>query len=143
MIEDMKMIIINTTIGSKEVYENGETRYYYGPTDDGWCFKDKDAWDRKEICYIPEVDFRQPRGVMTRGVMKDYVTADYSIGYIRSEIEDIVRETLEALELPFSEDFVQQKARCVFDVATWESIGVVVERIDWEEELNEFNMKEN
>lgn len=138
MVEEMKMVVINTTVGCKEVYENGKTRYYWGPTSDGVCFKDKSAWYRKEICYIPEVDFESARCRMT-----NYVTPDYSIGYTRTEIENILRETLKELELPFSEDFVQKKARNVFDIAEWETIGVIVERIDWEEELNEFNMKED
>ena len=133
MIDDVKMITIDTTVGWKEVYEDGEVHYYSGTTEDGWCFKDNSAYDTRSICYIPEVDFR--------GV--DYVTEMQHTGYTKEDIENIVRETLEDLELPFSEDFVIQKARSVFDVADWSSIGVIVDRIDWEEELNEFNMKEN
>ena len=130
----MKVVIVHTTIGSREHYEDGRTRYISAPTDEGWCYKDNDAWDRRGICYIPEVDFRSHEFILEESP---------DLGYTREDIENIVRETLEDLELPFSEDFVQKKARCVFDIATWESIGVVVERIDWEEELNLFNMKEN
>lgn len=129
----MKVVIVHTTIGSREHYEDGRTRYISAPTDEGWCYKDNDAWDRRGICYIPEVDFE----------VHEFLEERPGLGYTREDIENIVRETLEDLELPFSEDFVRQKARSVFDVAEWESIGVVVERIDWEEELNEFNMKEN
>lgn len=128
-----QLTAIIATVGWKEVFEDGEIRYYCGTTDEGWCFKDKKAYDTRSVCYIPEVDFRG----------HDYLIEGAATGYTREDIEKILRETLEELELPFSEDFVVQKARSVFDVAEWESIGVVVDRIDWEEELNEFNMKEN
>lgn len=129
----MRVMIVHTTVGSREHYEDGRVRYISAPTDEGWCYKDKDAWNRRSICYIPEVDFRG----------QEFLEERPGLGYTREDIERIVRETLEDLGLPFSEDFVSQKARSVFDVAEWESIGVVVDRIDWEEELNEFNMKEN
>lgn len=128
-----KMITINADVGWKEVYENGEILYYCGAVAGGWCFKDKKAYDTRSVCYIPEVDFDE----------QDYLIEKAGTGYTREDIENIVRETLEDLELPFSEDFVIKNARCVFDIATWESIGVVVDRIDWEDELNEFNMKED
>lgn len=132
-IQNREAIAISATVGWKCVYEDGEIRYYCGTTNEGWAFKDKKAYDTRSVCYIPEVDFRK----------QDYLIEGANTGYTREDIENMVRETLEDLELPFSEDFVRQNARSVFDMAEWETIGVVIDRIDWEEELNEFNMKED
>lgn len=128
----MKVMIVQTTVGSREIYEDGRVRYTSAPTGDGWCYKDNSAWGKRGICYIPEVDFE----------CHEFVFERQDLGYTKTDIQDIVRETLQELELPFSEDFVREKSRSVFDIAEWETIGTIVDRIDWEEELNEFNMKE-
>lgn len=129
----MKVDVIHTTVGSREVYEDGRVVYNSAPYEDGWCYKDNDAWDVNGICYIPESDFEYT-------THREFCS---ELGYTRDEIISYVREALEDTGLPFSEDFLHKMARAVYDVAEWESIGVVVDRIDWEEELNEFNMKEN
>ena len=128
----MKVMIVQATIGSRELYEDGRVRYVSAPTEDGRCYKDVEAWNTRGICYIPEVDFTGHECTLERP----------GLGYTREDVEELVRETLKEFELPFSDEFVSRKARCVLGVAQWESIGVIVDRIDWEEELNEYNMQE-
>lgn len=129
----MKVDVIHTTVGSREVYEDGRVVYNSAPYNDGWCYKDDKAWNVNGICYIPEAEFEC-------GEHREFCS---ELGYTKDEIISHVREALEDTGLPFSEDFLHKMARVVYDEAEWETIGVVIDRIDWEEELNEFNMKED
>ena len=126
---------IDVTVGYKIVEEGKPTWYFAGDTGEGMCYKDLDAYkNNDDICYIPECEFDG----------EGWSVEDREgLGYTREEILNIVQDEIRWNydDLPRDEDFEQEIADNVFGVVEWESIGVAVERIDFDEEWAYFCIK--
>ena len=125
---------IDVTVGYKIVEDGKPTRYFADQTDNGMCYKDLDAYkNNDDICYIPECEFDE------KGWSVHYKEG---LGYAREEILDMVANTSTwDWELPISNEFHERIADYVMQEVSWESIGVLIDRIDFVEEWNEFNTK--
>jgi hypothetical protein len=126
---------INVTIGFKIVEEGKPTWYFAEQTPEGMCYKDLDAYNNgDDICYIPECGFDgEGWGVEYRD----------GLGYTREEILQIIEDELDwnYPDVPECKEFTQLEADCVFHIVNWETIGVAVERIDFDEEWSCFCIK--
>lgn len=127
---------IDVTIGYKIVEEGKPTWYFADQTPEGMCYKDLDAYkNNDDICYIPECDFDgEGWGVEYR---------EDGLGYTREEILHIIEAELDwnYKNIPYNNDFVTNIADYLIEEVNWESIGVAVERIDFDEEWACFCIK--
>ena len=126
---------IDVTIGYKIVEEGKPTWYFADQTPEGMCYKDLDAYkNNDDICYIPECEFDgEGWGVEYRE----------GLGYAREEVIQIVEDELDwnYEGIPHCDDFATNIADYLIEDVNWESIGVAVERIDFDEEWACFYMK--
>lgn len=119
---------IDVTVGYKIVEEGKPTWYFADQTPEGMCYKDLDAYkNNDDICYIPECEF-DGEGWS--------VEDKEGLGYTREEIInfvcDEIRWTYEGM--PTDNDFATNIADYLIEDVSWETIGVAVERIDFDEE---------
>lgn len=122
---------IDVTIGYKIVEEGKPTRYFAGYCGEGRCYKDISAFkDKKGICYIPESEFEFGSGFET--------SAEWGIGYLKSDITELIRRGLPYMDIPEDEKFVERIAEYCLELAEWEGIEVVLDRLDLSEEWREF-----
>lgn len=124
---------IDVTVGYKIVEEGKPTWYFADQTPEGMCYKDLDAYkNNDDICYIPECEFDG----------EGWSVEDREgLGYTREEIInfvcDEIRWTYEGI--PTDNDFATNIADYLIEDVSWESIGVAVERIDFDEEWHCFS----
>ena len=121
---------IDVTVGYKIVEDGKPTRYFADQTPEGMCYKDLDAYKNDDdICYIPECEFDgEGWGVEYRE----------GLGYAREDIINCVLDELRWNYEGFGEctEFAQLEADYIFDIVNWESVGIAIDRIDFEEEWN-------
>lgn len=126
---------IDVTVGYKIVEGGKQTKYFAGDTGEGMCYKDLDAYkNNDDICYISECEFDgEGWGVEYRD----------GLGYTREEIIQIVEDEIDwnYEDIPPCDDFATSIANYLIEDVSWESIGVAVERIDFDEEWNIYNTK--
>lgn len=123
----------DVTVGYKIVEEGKPTRYYAECTGEGMCYKDINAFDKNDdVCYIPECEFKSDGWCME--------DCD-GLGYTREEVISYVKDACIDLGIPGNDEFDSSIARSCVEVAEWESIGIVLDRIDLEEEWKIFNNK--
>lgn len=126
---------IDVTVGYKIVEDGKPTRYFAGDTGEGMCYKDIDAYKNdNDICYIPECEFDG------EGWSVEYRDG---LGYAR---EDILNCILDELRwnyegIPVCDEFCAYEAECIIEEAEWESVGVILDRIDLDEDWEMFNNK--
>lgn len=126
---------IDVTIGYKIVEEGKPTWYFADQTPEGMCYKDLDAYkNNDDICYIPEHEFDG------EGWSVEYREG---LGYVREEVIQIIEDIIDYEDIPYSKNFVPNIADYIIENVNWESIGVAVERIDFNEEWIHFCMKSN
>lgn len=126
---------IDVTVGYKIVEDGKPTRYFAGDTGEGMCYKDLDAYkNNDDICYIPECEFDG------EGWSVEYREG---LGYTRKEVIQIVEEEIDCSyeDIPRCDDFATNIADYIVKEVNWETIGVAVERIDFDEEWEMFNNK--
>ena len=126
---------IDVTVGYKIVEDGKQTKYFAGDTGEGMCYKDLDAYkNNNDICYIPEYEFDG------EGWGAEYREG---LGYTREEIIQIVEDEIDwnYEDIPPCDDFATSIANYLIEDVSWESIGVAVERIDFDEEWNMYNTK--
>lgn len=119
---------IDVTIGYKIVEEGKPTRYFADQTSEGMCYKDIDAYkNNDDICYIPECEFDG------EGWSVEYREG---LGYAREDITNCVSDELRwnYEDIPRCSHFATYIADCIIENVSWESIGVAVDRIDFDEE---------
>lgn len=123
---------IDVTVGYKIVEEGKPTWYFADQTPEGMCYKDIDAYkNNDDICYIPECEFNgEGWGVEYRE----------GLGYTREEIIQIVEDEIDwnYEDIPHCDDFATSIANYLIDEVNWETIGVAVDRIDFDEEWHCF-----
>jgi hypothetical protein len=124
---------IDVTIGYKIVEKGKPTRYFADQTSEGMCYKDLDAYkNNDDICYIPECEFNG------EGWSVEYREG---LGYAR---EDIMNWVLDELRwnyegIPLCDEFCAHEAECIIEEAEWESVGVILDRIDLDEDWYYFS----
>lgn len=119
---------IDVTIGYKIVEEGKPTRYFADQTSEGMCYKDLDAYkNNDDICYIPECEFDG------EGWEVEYREG---LGYTREEIIQIIEEEIDCSYegIPRCDDFATSIANYLIEGVNWETIGVAVDRVDFDEE---------
>ena len=111
---------IYTTVGYREEYPNGEIRYYGDCTDNGFCYKDMNAWLLgKGVCYIPECDFEED---------------SFVLNYTDNTRDIIVKDM--ANYLPECDvKFIEGRAECVLAECDWQCLTTMMFEIDWEEDI--------
>lgn len=85
---------IEVSYGSRTVDDNGNiVRYNSGPTDQGYVYKDVDAWKSGNgICYISEYGMEEYENELERvpkDEIVDYHKDNASIGYTRQDFIDM------------------------------------------------------
>lgn len=126
---------IDVTIGYKIVEEGKPTRYFADQTPEGMCYKDLDAYKNdNDICYIPECEFDG-----------ECWSVEYreGLGYAREEVIQVIEDEIDwnFEDIPRCEDFATNIADHIIEDVNWESIGVAVERIDFDEEWANYQIK--
>lgn len=124
---------IDVTIGYKIVEDGKPTKYCAGNTGEGMSYKDIDAFKNDDdICYIPECEFDG------EGWSAEYRDG---LGYAREDICNIISDELRwnYEDIPVCHEFCEYIAECVMLAAEWESVGVILDRIDLDVEWEEFN----
>lgn len=119
---------INVTVGFKIVEKGKPTWYFADQTPEGMCYKDLDAYkNNDDICYIPECEFDG------EGWSVEYREG---LGYAREDIINCVSDELRwnYEDIPRCDDFATNIADYIIESVNWESIGVAVERVDFDEE---------
>ena len=139
---------IETDCGYREEYENGEIRYYSDWSGQGWCYKDRKAFEKGEgVCYIREAEFEHAK----EDYGLDYVTAEQmeKEGYglhTKREIVEEVRDTFKYLtsDEDFNpndydiEGFILQAAENCFNEVDWQGVDMLLDEWDWQEDLEGF-----
>lgn len=126
---------IDVTIGYKIVEDGKPTRYFADQTSEGMCYKDLDAYNNNDdICYIPECEFDG------EGWSVEYREG---LGYAREEIIQIIEDEIDCNfeDIPRCEAFATNIADYIVEEVNWETIGVAVERIDFDEEWANYQIK--
>lgn len=113
---------IDVTCGYREEYPNGDVYYYGDSTDNGYCYKDMEAWVSGEgVCYIGEHEFEN-----------GWCSVNY-MGNTREEIIADMAEYLPHCDVKFIED----RAECVLQECDWQCLTTLMEEVDWEEDIKE------
>lgn len=123
---------IDVTVGYKIVEEGKPTWYFADQTPEGMCYKDLDAYkNNDDICYIPECEFDG------EGWRVEYREG---LGYVREEVIQIIEDEIDwnYEDIPRNKEFATNIADYLIEDVNWESIGVAVERIDFDEEWYSF-----
>ena len=126
---------IDVTIGYKIVEDGKPTRYFADQTSEGMCYKDLDAYNNNDdICYIPECEFNG-----------DGWSVEYreGLGYAREEVIKIIEDEIDwnFEDIPRCEAFATNIADYIVAEVKWETIGVAVERVDFDEEWANYQIK--
>lgn len=126
---------IDVTVGFKIVEEGKPTWYFADQTPEGMCYKDLDAYkNNDDICYISECEFDgEDWGVEYRE----------GLGYVREEVIQIIEDEIDwnYEGIPRCDDFATNIADYIVEEVNWETIGVAVERIDFDEEWANYQIK--
>lgn len=123
---------IDVTVGYKIVEDGKPTRYFADDTGEGMCYKDLDAYKNDDdICYIPECDFDG------EGWSVEYREG---LGYTKEEIINFVADEIRwGYEgIPACKEFCVHEAECIINEAEWESVGVILDRIDLAEDWEQW-----
>jgi hypothetical protein len=113
---------IDVTCGYREEYPNGDVYYYGDSTDNGYCYKDMEAWvSREGVCYISEHEFE-----------KGWCCVNY-MGNTREEIIADMAEYLPHCDVKF----IEECAESVLQACDWQCLTTLMEEIDWEEVVRE------
>lgn len=126
---------IDVTIGYKIVEDGKPTRYFADQTSEGMCYKDLDAYNNNDdICYIPECEFDG------EGWSVEYREG---LGYTREEVIKIIEDEIDwnFEDIPRCEAFATNIADYTIEYVSWESIGVAVGRVDFDEEWANYQTK--
>lgn len=126
---------IDVTIGYKIVEDGKPTRYFADQTSEGMCYKDLDAYNNNDdICYIPECEFDG------EGWSVEYREG---LGYTREEVIKIIEDEIDwnFEDIPRCEAFATNIADYTIEYVSWESIGVAVGRVDFDEEWANYQIK--
>ena len=126
---------IDVTIGYKIVEDGKPTRYFADQTSEGMCYKDLDAYNNNDdICYIPECEFDG------EGWSVEYREG---LGYTREEVIKIIEDEIDwnFEDIPRCEAFATNIADYIVAEVNWETIGVAVERVDFDEEWANYQIK--
>lgn len=126
---------IDVTIGYKIVEDGKPTRYFADQTSEGMCYKDLDAYNNNDdICYIPECEFDG------EGWSVEYRDG---LGYTREEVIKIIEDEIDwnFEDIPRCEAFATNIADYIVAEVDWETIGVAVERVDFDEEWANYQTK--
>lgn len=126
---------IDVTIGYKIVEDGKPTRYFADQTSEGMCYKDLDAYNNNDdICYIPECEFDG------EGWSVEYREG---LGYTREEVIKIIEDEIDwnFEDIPRCEAFATNIADYIVAEVKWKTIGVAVERVDFDEEWANYQIK--
>lgn len=123
---------IDVTVGYKIVEDGKPTRYFADDTGEGMCYKDLDAYKNDDdICYIPECEFDG------EGWSVEYREG---LGYTKEEIINFVADEIRwSYEgIPACKEFCAHEAEYIINAAEWESVGVILDRIDLAEDWEQW-----
>lgn len=130
---------IETTCGYREEYDNGEIRYYYDNTFNGFCYKDDTAIEKKEgVAYIREATFLDR--TFENETKKDYVTADElkAQGDGLNTYEEMKAHALEYFKdeipegYPYTDKFIDWVVRVCYDILDWQGFDMLIDELDWD-----------
>ena len=132
----------SNSVMRKEVYigainydDNGNiVSYETGGTDNGWCFKDKDAWKSGEgICYIPEYDASDMEEELT-DLQSQYENSDMTDEEYRNKRKEIFSlhgyTRKQIVDLCGGEGF-DKLAESVFYEVDWQSPETLISEWDY------------
>jgi hypothetical protein len=129
------METINTTIGYRTI-NNGEIKYYGGQTDNGWCYKDIDAWKNGEgVIYISEYSLEDvndsPFGI------DDLWTRESWLQYVKDIIAWHNFEEINVLT-PFEKDLLAEwvAENCLYE-CDWQDLSTMLDTWEWEDCIEE------
>ena len=118
---------IDVTCGYREEYPNGDVYYYGDSTDNGYCYKDMEAWVSGEgVCYIGEHEFEN-----------GWCSVNY-MGNTRDEIIADMAEYLPHCDVKF----IEQCAEYVLQACDWQCLTTLMEEVDWYEDIKEWYKEE-
>ena len=111
---------VECEVGFYIIYGKWQKRYYPENTEDGYCFKDRVAFENKDgVCYIPEGDFED--------YFEDFTERyDSECGYTYEEIEERVKERFLNAAPHIIEDYTEM----VFDAVNWMYICTYLEEFE-------------
>lgn len=115
---------IAVTCGFKEIAEDGTIKYIEDSTDNGYCYKDMDAWKSGVgVIYISEAEFEG---------LAD-MTMDIDDLYTReSWIDEVVRYFGENT---YPRAFYEYFAECVLQTVDWQCLTTLMS--EWEDDIDE------
>lgn len=123
----MKNIVAN--IGYREECGNGEIRYRGGQSDNGWCYKDMDAFKNGVgVCYIGEYSL----GDIERN--EDAILWTYEM------LINEVRETLEReypKEMYSNEKFIEFLTESVLETCDWQEPSTYLLELTYDDSIYE------
>lgn len=137
--EEELTIVKEPGVGAIVKDASGKEYYQAGPTDQGYVFKDMDAYknNRDAVCYICEGGFDDyPDGLIPvedltgEGLAKAIRYG--SVDTHNSIIEDLKRYW-DYVEAPIKEEFLESAAYLVFDMVDWQSTNALINEIDWDD----------
>lgn len=108
--------------------ENGTDVKYFGDnTDNGYCYKDTNAWNNGGVIYICE------------NALQDAEQGFFCLKWTKKDWLDWVREEIERWELKgWNENFVEELALSVLQQCDWQELSTRLNEVDIEEYLEEY-----
>lgn len=124
---------IEVTYGSKIVDDYGKVSYRTGSTFNGWCFKDREAFEKGEgVCYISEYAFQDMQDELA-SLDIEYDQTDMTENEYNEQRNDIIRcygwtrDDILALagwderENERHNEIATGVAEIIFDIIDWQS----------------------
>lgn len=132
---------IEATVGYREVYDNGEIRYYPDMTDDGECYKDDNAFESGVgVAYIREEIFSDVYADHKR----EYVLASELEGdiFTRSDMLDWLMNIIDIADIPpriNRKSFLEHVASCIYYELSWQGFDMLLDDTDYKEYFDDFS----
>lgn len=125
---------IQATVGYREVFHNGEVAYYSGHSNEGYIYKDEDAFNNKNgVCYIPECSFDDTDDNV------DCVLATAENSYDYSAIRELVKNFIAQAEVQTtSDEFIDYLTADTFESVDWECVETYLNEVDIQETFTEW-----
>jgi len=102
----------------------GNNRVELGETENGYCYKDEEAYESGNgIAYIPE-----------HGLIEDS-SDKFELSYTRTDIENVVRNHLKAIDSYKNEEQVRNLSLSVFQILDWQCVATLLSDLDLDEYL--------
>lgn len=128
------MKTIETASGHIEVTDDGEFIYHGGQTDNGWCFKDYEAWEEgKGIIYISEYQLQD----IENGESEPSWTREYWEEWVAERLEQEYPE-----EIWSNKAFVSALAYYILLICDWQDLTTFLEEMTYGNDIEDMYNRE-